>query len=85
MLRPLLALSLQYTIDSSEGISRRPPARLERFTDPVTRSFHGATARWLTALERGVDFLGFRAQIYFPMQIWSSTEESGGVLLLCLC
>ncbi|KAF3561899.1 hypothetical protein DY000_02018505 [Brassica cretica] len=45
ILRHLLALSLRYAIDSGEGISRRSPAPLERFADPVTRSFPGDTAR----------------------------------------
>ncbi|CAN7071263.1 unnamed protein product, partial [Brassica oleracea var. botrytis] len=34
ILRPLLALSLRHAIDSGEGISRRPPAPLERVSCP---------------------------------------------------
>ncbi|CAN6999636.1 unnamed protein product, partial [Brassica rapa subsp. trilocularis] len=43
---PSYVLYLGYALDYGEGISRRPPAPLERIAEPVTRSFPGATTRW---------------------------------------
>ncbi|KAH0928510.1 hypothetical protein HID58_014237 [Brassica napus] len=78
------ALSLRYALDSGEGISQRPPAPLERFADPVTKSFPRATARWVDGVSGWSRFLGFRARSIFISRSGLLTEASGGVLLLCL-
>ncbi|WZY72854.1 hypothetical protein YC2023_005094 [Brassica napus] len=56
----------------------------DRFADLVTRSFSGATVRWVNGIRAWSRLFGFRAQVYFSLLIWSLTEASGGVLLLCL-
>ena len=81
---PSYVLYLGYALDYGEGISRRPPAPLERIAEPVTRSFPGATTRWFDGVGVWSRLLGFRAQIYFTFQVWSLTEASGDVMLLCL-